>query len=88
MPTLELAEERSAPTRLRLIPRAALVVFCLVSLGLSARQTFWYLSHGPVFTDFRIFMTGVDMVKSGGIRCSSFRCWSCPFARWMRGLHF
>ena len=65
MPTIVIAEERSTPERLRLIPRVALVVFCLISLYISARQTVWYLSHGPVFADFRIFMTGVDMVKSG-----------------------
>jgi hypothetical protein len=26
---------------------------------------FWYFSHGPMVTDLRIFMTGVDMVASG-----------------------
>jgi hypothetical protein len=25
----------------------------------------WYFSHGPAVTDLRIFMTGVDMVRSG-----------------------
>jgi len=68
MPTLETAEDQSTPQRLRLIPRVALVVFCLISLYVSARQTFWYLSHGPIFADFRIFMTAVDMVKSGHAR--------------------
>jgi len=65
MPTLETAEDQSTPQRLRLIPRVALVVFCLISLYISSRQTFFYLSHGPIFADFRIFMTGVDLVKSG-----------------------
>jgi Glycosyltransferase family 87 len=70
MPTLEMtedgiAEETSAPQRLRLITRLAIVAFCLVSLFISARQTFFYLSHGPIFADFRIFMTGVDLMKSG-----------------------
>src|SRR5208283_810519 len=70
MPTLEIAEvetaeDRPAPPRLHLISRVALIVFCLFSLYISARQTFWYLSHGPIFADFRIFMTGVDLVKSG-----------------------
>jgi hypothetical protein len=40
-------------------------VFCLISIAVSGRQAFWYFSHGPVVTDLRIFMTGVDMVKAG-----------------------
>jgi hypothetical protein len=28
-------------------------------------QVLWYFSHGPTVTDLRIFMTGVDMVRSG-----------------------
>jgi len=43
----------------------ALAIFCLVSIVISGRQTFWYLSHGPTVSDFRIFMTGIDMVRSG-----------------------
>jgi Glycosyltransferase family 87 len=31
----------------------------------SGRQVVWYFSHGPAVTDLRIFMTGVDMVRSG-----------------------
>jgi hypothetical protein len=45
--------------------RWGLVLFCLISIAVSGRQAFWYFSHGPVVTDLRIFMTGVDMVKSG-----------------------
>jgi hypothetical protein len=41
------------------------VVFCLISIGVSGKQTLWYFSHGPVVTDLRIFMTGVDMMASG-----------------------
>ena len=45
--------------------RWGLAVFCLISIAVSGRQAFWYFSHGPVVTDLRIFMTGVDMVKAG-----------------------
>ncbi|MBZ5547052.1 MAG: DUF2029 domain-containing protein [Acidobacteriia bacterium] len=51
--------------RLGPIPRLALVVFFLISTGVSGRQTLWYFSHGPTVTDFRIFMTGIDMMRSG-----------------------
>ena len=51
--------------RLRLIPRWGLIVFCLISIGVSGRQMLWYFSHGPVVTDLRIFLTGVDMMASG-----------------------
>ena len=51
--------------RLGAIPRLGILVFCLISFGLSARQTLWYLSHNPVYSDFRIFMTGIAIVKSG-----------------------
>ena len=55
----------SAIHRLRPVPRWGLVVFCLISIGVSGKQTLWYFSHGPVVTDLRIFMTGVDMMASG-----------------------
>ena len=43
----------------------AIAVFCLVSVVISGRQTFWYFTHGPTVSDFRIFMTGIEMVRSG-----------------------
>ena len=55
----------SSTRRLRPISKWALVVFCLLSIGVSGRQSLWYLSHGPAFADLRIFMTGVDMIRSG-----------------------
>lgn len=42
-----------------------LAIFCLVSIAISGRQTLWYISHGPTVSDFRIFMTGIEMVRSG-----------------------
>jgi hypothetical protein len=45
--------------------RWGLVFICLVSMVVSGRQMLWYFSHGPAVTDLRIFMTGIDMVKSG-----------------------
>ena len=51
--------------RLGAIPRLGILVFCLISFGLSARQTLWYLSNNPVYSDFRIFITGIAIVKSG-----------------------
>ncbi len=47
------------------VTRALLVIFCILSAGISGKQMLWYLSHGPAFSDFRIFMTGVEMVRSG-----------------------
>lgn len=51
--------------RLGSIPRLALMVFCLLSIGISARQTLWYFSLSPSYSDFRIFMTGVALVDAG-----------------------
>jgi hypothetical protein len=45
--------------------RWGLVFVCLVCIVVSGRQMLWYYSHGPAVTDLRIFMTGIDMVKSG-----------------------
>jgi Glycosyltransferase family 87 len=56
------ALNQSAATR---VGRIALIVFCLVSMVASGRQTLWYFAHGPGSSDFRIFMTGVEMVRSG-----------------------
>lgn len=55
----------SAVRPLRPILKWALVLFCLISIGVSGRQVVWYFSHGPAVTDLRIFMTAVDMVRSG-----------------------
>ncbi len=55
----------SAARSLRPIFRWGLVLFCLISIAVSGRQVVWYFSHGPAVTDLRIFMTGVDMVRSG-----------------------
>jgi len=65
MPTPAIAADPSAPGRLRPIPRLALLLFCLLSIAVSSRQTIGYLSHSPVFADFRIFMTGVALMESG-----------------------
>ena len=54
-----------AASRLRPISRLAIFAFCVVSVVVSSRQALWYLSHDPAVSDFRIFMTGVDMVRSG-----------------------
>lgn len=51
--------------RLRRIPKWAIIVFCLISICVSGRQAVWYGYHGPTFSDLRIFMTGVEMVRSG-----------------------
>ncbi len=51
--------------RLHPISKWALIVFCLISIGVSGRQALWHFSHGPMFADLRIFMTGIDMVRSG-----------------------
>ncbi len=51
--------------RLGPAPRWGLVVFCLISIGVSGHQMLWYFSRGPAVTDLRIFMTGIDMVRSG-----------------------
>lgn len=63
MPTPETADD--SLKRLRPIPRIALVLFCLISLGVSARQDVGYFVQGPVYSDFRIFMTGIALVQAG-----------------------
>lgn len=45
--------------------RVALIILALLSIAVNTRQVVWYFSHGPVSTDLRIFMTGVEMVRSG-----------------------
>jgi hypothetical protein len=61
----ETSPSKVANFRMGGVTRALLVVFCLLSAGISGKQTLWYLSHDPAFSDFRIFMTGVEMVRSG-----------------------
>lgn len=64
MPTATI--EASATTkRLRPIPRLAVAGLCLISLAVSVSQSTTYISHGPSYSDFRIFMTGIAIVKSG-----------------------
>src|ERR1035438_6678580 len=62
VPTMPTINNRDS---IRPLFRWGLVVFCLISIAVSGRQALWYFSHGPVVTDLRIFMTGVDMVKAG-----------------------
>ncbi|MGA9529802.1 MAG: glycosyltransferase family 87 protein [Terriglobales bacterium] len=54
-----------ADSRLRPISRLAVIALCLISIYVGGRQAIWYLSHDPAVSDFRIFMTGIDMVRSG-----------------------
>ena len=46
-------------------PRIVLMCFLLVCLGLNTRQVLLYFSLGPAASDFRIFMTGANMVRGG-----------------------
>ncbi len=52
-------------SRLPLSLRLALTGLFLISIEVSAYQVAWYFSHGPVVSDLRIFMTGVEMVRTG-----------------------
>lgn len=57
-----------APIQIPALPLVARMSLCcclLLSFVLSARQVRLYWSLGPGVTDLRIFMTGVDLVKSG-----------------------
>lgn len=45
--------------------RWTMVIFCLISIAISGRQALWYLARGPADSDLRIFLTGVEMVRSG-----------------------
>jgi glycosyl transferase family 87 len=45
--------------------RLALTGLFLISIEVSAYQVVWYFSHGPVVSDLRIFMTGVEIVRTG-----------------------
>lgn len=48
-----------------LVMRMALGACLTASFLVSAHQTIWLWKLGPVATDFRTFMTGVDLVRSG-----------------------
>jgi len=52
-------------SRLAAIPRLSIIVLCLLSMVVSGRQALWYLSHGPSVSDFRIFMTGIELLRTG-----------------------
>jgi|HubBroStandDraft_1064217.scaffolds.fasta_scaffold42611_3 hypothetical protein len=60
-----VTQSASRIQRLGRSPGWGLVFVCLISIVVSGRQMLWYFSHGPAVTDLRIFMTGIDMVKSG-----------------------
>jgi hypothetical protein len=45
--------------------RLLLAAICAISIGIGARQTLYYWNHGPRVTDLKIFMTGVEMLRSG-----------------------
>lgn len=45
--------------------RLGLATVFVICILVSARQVAYYWSHGPVVSDLRIFMTGVDMMRSG-----------------------
>jgi hypothetical protein len=51
--------------RLSITLRLSLAALLLISITISARQVAYYWSHGPRVSDLRIFMTGVEMVRSG-----------------------
>ena len=55
----------SVTSRLPLSLRLALTGLFLISIEVSAYQVAWYFSHGPVVSDLRIFMTGVEIVRTG-----------------------
>lgn len=55
----------SATSRPNPVLRWGLAIFCVIAILVSVPQVLWYFSHGPTVTDLRIFMTGVDMVRSG-----------------------
>jgi Glycosyltransferase family 87 len=65
MTTSEGSGTNAGVGRLGAVPRLGILVLCLISFGLSARQTVWYFAHNPVYSDFRIFLTGIAIVKSG-----------------------
>jgi len=47
------------------VHRSALLIFFLTCMLVGGRQVIWYWSHGPVVSDLRIFMTGVEILRSG-----------------------
>lgn len=65
MTTPAPADDHASIRRLGTIPRLSILVFCLLSFGFSARQSLWYMSHNPIWSDFRIFITGIAVMRSG-----------------------
>jgi hypothetical protein len=56
---------RATMRRLGPMPRAALLIFLLLAMGLCVRQMLWSFSAGPANTDLRIFLSGIELVRTG-----------------------
>lgn len=65
MPPAIVSSRLLSVPRLAVVPRLAIIILCMLAIAVSGRQALWYLSHGPAVSDFRIFMTGIDLVRSG-----------------------
>ena len=62
-----IAVPTPSPQRWRLPPtgRIGLIVFLLLCVMANARQVAWYWSHGPADSDLKIFLTGLEVIRSG-----------------------
>jgi len=62
-----IAAREPSPQRGRLpqMGRIGLIVFLLFCVVANARQVAWYWSHGPADSDLKIFLTGLEVIRSG-----------------------
>jgi hypothetical protein len=65
MPKPIAMKSGQANDRLPLGYRICIGLVLFLCIVVNAKQAYYYLSHGPRVSDFRIFMTGVEMVRSG-----------------------
>lgn len=54
-----------AENRFPVVHRTALLCLVLISMSVNAWHVSWYFHHNPLTSDLRIFMTGVEMVRTG-----------------------
>ena len=61
------AGRAAAPRRRRLEPiyRGVVIFVFLISTFAGARSVWWYWSQGPTATDLRIFLTGLELMRTG-----------------------
>src|SRR5215470_15288751 len=61
-----MAAGKDSRLRLPLAARLCVAAILFISTLAGARQVIYYWTHGPAVADLRIFLTGIELVRSGG----------------------